>query len=192
METNLVTIRLSFEYGDNSKLHISNSSLDGANISEVDLYYIGKELERYGKELSRSVSRVENVAGNNGKFITIIRSKLVSIIYERIISYINKVNADMRDGYIKLYTHQMIMMLVLGSQKSSYYKGLNKKLKELSYTDIVFDLIDEPDKRQFITREEYNTLNALLSVDNLDFIDKYLKDIYDCISMIPKKNMEDK
>lgn len=192
METNLVTIRLSFEYGDDSKLHISNSSLDSANISEVDLYYIGKELERYGKELSRSVSRVENVAGNNGKFITIIRNKLVNIIYERIISYINKVNADMRDGYIKLYTHQMIMMLVLGSQKSSYYKGLNKKLKELSYTDIVFDLIDEPDKRQFITREEYNTLNALLSVDNLDFIDKYLKDIYDCISMIPKKNMEDK
>lgn len=192
METNLVTIRLSFEYGDNSKLHISNSSLDGANISEVDLYYIGKELERYGKELSRSVSRVENVAGNNGKFITIIRNKLVSIIYERIISYIDKVDADMKDGCIKLYTHQMIMMLILGSQKSSYYKGLNKKLKELSYTDIVFDLIDEPDKRQFITREEYNTLNALLSVDNLDFIDKYLKDIYDCISMIPKKNMEDK
>ena len=192
METNLVTIRLSFEYGDDSKLHISNSSLDGANISEVDLYYIGKELERYGKELSRSVSRVENVAGNNGKFITIIKNKLVSIIYRRIISYIDKVNADMGDGYIKLYTHQMIMMLVLGSQKSSYYKGLNKKLKELSYTDIVFDLIDEPDKRQFITREEYNTLNALLSVDNLDFIDKYLKDIYDCISMIPKKNKEDK
>ena len=192
METNLVTIRLSFEYGDNSKLHISNSSLDGANISEVDLYYIGKELDRYGKELSRSVSRVENVAGNNGKFITIIRNKLVSIIYRRIISYIDKVDADMRDGYIKLYTHQMIMMLVLGSQKNSYYKGLNKKLKELSYTDIVFDLIDEPDKRQFITREEYNTLNALLSVDNLDFIDKYLKDIYDCISMIPKKNKEDK
>ena len=192
METNLVTIRLSFEYGDDSKLHISNSSLDGANISEVDLYYIGKELERYGKELSRSVSRVENVAGNNGKFITIIRNKLVNIIYERIISYIDKVDADMKDGYIKLYTHQMIMMLVLGSQKNSYYKGLNKKLKELSYTDIVFDLIDEPDKRQFITREEYNTLNALLSVDNLDFIDKYLKDIYDCISMIPKKNKEDK
>lgn len=192
METNLVTIRLSFEYGDDSKLHISNSSLDGANISEVDLYYIGKELERYGKELSRSVSRVESIAGNNGKFITIIRNKLVSIIYRRIISYIDKVDADMRDGYIKLYTHQMIMMLVLGSQKNSYYKGLNKKLKELSYTDIVFDLIDEPDKRQFITREEYNTLNALLSVDNLDFIDKYLKDIYDCISMIPKKNMEDK
>ena len=192
METNLVTIRLSFEYGDDSKLHISNSSLDGANISEVDLYYIGKELERYGKELSRSVSRVENVAGNNGKFITIIKNKLVSIIYRRIISYIDKVDADMKDGYIKLYTHQMIMMLVLGSQKNSYYKGLNKKLKELSYTDIIFDLIDEPDKRQFITREEYNTLNALLSVDNLDFIDKYLKDIYDCISMIPKKNMEDK
>ena len=192
METNLVTIRLSFEYGDDSKLRISNSSLDSANISEVDLYYIGKELERYGKELSRSVSRVENVAGNNGKFITIIRNKLISIIYRRIISYIDKVDADMKDGYIKLYTHQMIMMLVLGSQKNSYYKGLNKKLKELSYTDIVFDLIDEPDKRQFITREEYNTLNALLSVDNLDFIDKYLKDIYDCISMIPKKNMEDK
>ena len=192
METNLVTIRLSFEYGDDSKLHISNSSLDGANISEVDLYYIGKELEKYGKELSRSVSRVENVAGNNGKFITIIRNKLVSIIYRRIINYIDKVDADMKDGYIKLYTHQMIMMLVLGSQKNTYYKGLNKKLKELSYTDIVFDLIDEPDKRQFITREEYNTLNALLSVDNLDFIDKYLKDIYDCISMIPKKNMEDK
>ena len=190
METNLVT--LSFEYGDDSKLHISNSSLDGANISEVDLYYIGKELEKYGKELSRSVSRVENVAGNNGKFITIIRNKLVNIIYERIISYIDKVNADMGDGYIRLYTHQMIMMLILGSQKSSYYKGLNKKLKDLSYTDIIFDLIDEPDKRQFITREEYNTLNALLSVDNLDFIDKYLKDIYDCISMIPKKNMEDK
>ena len=105
METNLVT--LSFEYGDDSKLHISNSSLDGANISEVDLYYIGKELERYGKELSRSVSRVENVAGNNGKFITIIRNKLVSIIYERIISYINKVDADMKDGYINLYTYQM-------------------------------------------------------------------------------------
>ena len=156
------------------------------------IYYIGKELERYGKELSRSVSRVENVAGNNGKFITIIRNKLVSIIYRRIISYIDKVDADMKDGYIKLYTHQMIMMLVLGSQKNSYYKGLNKKLKELSYTDIVFDLIDELDKRQFITREEYNTLNALLSSDNLDFIDKYLKDIYDCISMIPKKNMEDK
>ena len=192
METNLVTIRLSFEYGDNSKLHISNSSLDGANISEVDLYYIGKELERYGKELSRSVSRVESIAGNNGKFITIIRNKLVSIIYRRIINYIDKVDADMKDGYIKLYTHQMIMMLVLGSQKSSYYKGLNKKLKELSYTDIVFDLIDEPDKRQFITREEYNTLKVLLSSDNLDFIDKYLKDIYDCISMIPKKNKEDK
>lgn len=192
METNLVTIRLSFDYGDDSKLHISNSSLDGANISEVDLYYIGKELERYGKELSRSVSRVESIAGNNGKFITIIRNKLISIIYRRIISYIDKVDADMKDGYIKLYTHQMIMMLVLGSQKNSYYKGLNKKLKELSYTDIIFDLIDEPDKRQFITREEYNTLNALLSVDNLDFIDKYLKDIYDCISMIPKKNMEDK
>ena len=192
METNLVTIRLSFEYGDDSKLHISNSSLDGANISEVDLYYIGKELERYGKELSRSVSRVESTAGNNGKFITIIRNKLISIIYERIISYIDKVNADMGDGYIKLYTHQMIMMLVLGSQKRSYYKGLNKKLKELSYTDIIFDLIDEPDKRQFITREEYNTLKVLLSSDNLDFIDKYLKDIYDCISMIPKKNMEDK
>ena len=192
METNLVTIRLSFEYGDDSKLHISNSSLDGANISEVDLYYIGKELERYGKELSRSVSRVENVAGNNGKFSTIIKNKLVSIIYERIISYIDKVDADMKDGYIKLYTHQMIMMLILGSQKNTYYKGLNKKLKDLSYTDIIFDLIDEPDKRQFITREEYNTLNALLSVDNLDFIDKYLKDIYDCISMIPKKNMEDK
>ena len=192
METNLVTIRLSFEYGDDSKLHISNSSLDGANISEVDLYYIGKELERYGKELSRSVSRVEKVAGNNGKFITIIRNKLVSIIYERIISYINKVDADMKDGYINLYTYQMIMMLVLGSQKNTYYKGLNKKLKDLSYTDIIFDLIDEPDKRQFITREEYNTLNALLSADNLDFIDKYLKDIYDCISMIPKKNKEDK
>ena len=192
METNLVTIRLSFEYGDDSKLHISNSSLDCANISEVDLYYIGKELEKYGKELSRSVSRVENVAGNNGKFITIIKNKLVSIIYERIISYIDKVDADMKDGYIKLYTHQMIMMLILGSQKNTYYKGLNKKLKDLSYTDIIFDLIDEPDKRQFITREEYNTLNALLSVDNLDFIDKYLKDIYDCISMIPKKNMEDK
>ena len=192
METNLVTIRLSFEYGDDSKLHISNSSLDGANISEVDLYYIGKELEKYGKELSRSVSRVESIAGNNGKLINIIRNKLVSIIYRRIINYIDKVDADMKDGYIKLYTHQMIMMLVLGSQKNTYYKGLNKKLKELSYTDIVFDLIDEPDKRQFITREEYNTLNALLSVDNLDFIDKYLKDIYDCISMIPKKNMEDK
>ena len=192
METNLVTIRLSFEYGDDSKLHISNSSLDGANISEVDLYYIGKELERYGKELSRSVSRVESIAGNNGKFITIIRNKLVSIIYRRIISYIDEVDADMKDGYIKLYTHQMIMVLILGSQKNSYYKGLNKKLKDLSYTDIIFDLIDEPDKRQFITREEYNTLNALLSSDNLDFIDKYLKDIYDCISMIPKKNKEDK
>ena len=192
METNLVTIRLSFDYGDDSKLHISNSSLDGANISEVDLYYIGKELERYGKELSRSVSRVESIAGNNGKLINIIRNKLVSIIYERIISYIDKVNADMKDGYINLYTYQMIMMLVLGSQKNTYYKGLNKKLKDLSYTDIIFDLIDEPDKRQFITREEYNTLNTLLSSDNLDFIDKYLKDIYDCISMIPKKNKEDK
>lgn len=191
MGKTIYTVSIELEDDGGGSMRISQPKYIEGNITDVEKYYIGKELEKFGRELARSVSRVADVNGNDGKLIQIILNSLINVIYNRIQDYIKRSNVDMAGGYLKLYKKQHIIRIQEGAGVSlRYYCGLATALVNIKTKKIIFDLLgkDKDSKRVFITQEEYDTLNEILQADDTSFLDKYLTEVYETIDKLPKNN----